>query len=72
MDDTTLLVKVMFWTVLAIMLVILYMLSMVNKTQRHIENMDRNIEKLVRRTLIDEERILNDIEESSSSKKRKK
>ncbi len=72
MYDTDFLVMVMFWTVLAIMLVILYMLSLVNRTQRHIENIDGNIEKMVKRTLLDEERILKDIEEGSPSKKKKK
>lgn len=53
---------IMFWTILAIMLVMLYSLKLVIVTQKHIENMDKNIEKLVKKTLAEEERILKDLE----------
>ena len=53
---------VIFWTILAMMLVIIYSLKQVIVTQRYIENMDRNIEKMARQTLLDEERILDDLE----------
>ena len=39
------------------------------KTQRHIENMDMNIEKLAKKMLADEKKILEDIE--GKKKKRK-
>lgn len=68
--ETDFLVRVMFWTILAIMLVILYMLKQVNLTQRHLESIDKNIEKMVRRTLLDEERILSDIEDPKKKKKK--
>jgi beta-lactam-binding protein with PASTA domain len=58
---------VMFWTILAMMLVLLVALKMVMKTQKHIENINVNIEKLAKKTLKDEERILEDLE-----KKKKK
>jgi len=61
---------VMFWTILAMMLVLLISLKLVMKTQRHIENMDMNIEKLAKSVLADEERILDDIE--GKKKRRKK
>ena len=72
MENADFLVRVMFWTVLAIMLVILYMLSLVNRTQKHIESIDQNIQKMVRQTLLDEERIIRDLEEGIPSKKKKK
>lgn len=53
---------VMFWTILAMMLVLIYALKQVIVTQRYIKNIDVNIERLVKRTLMDEERILDDIE----------
>ncbi len=59
---------VMFWTIIAMMLVLLFTLKQMLMTQRYIENIDVNIEKMVKRTLLDEERILNDIE--GTSKKR--
>lgn len=61
---------VMFWTILAMMLVLIYSLKQVIVTQRYIENIDKNIEKMVKRTLLDEERILEDLE-GNSRKKRK-
>jgi hypothetical protein len=39
-------------------------------TKRHIENIDRNIEKLVKKTLLDEERILEDLEGKKARKKK--
>ncbi len=60
---------VMFWTILAMMLVLIYSLKQVIKTQQYIQNIDGNIEKLVRRTLMDEERILDDIERKKPKKK---
>ena len=60
---------VMFWTILAMMLVLIYALKQVITTQRFIENIDMNIEKLVKRTLMEEERILDDLEHRKSSKK---
>ena len=66
---------VMFWTILAMMMVLIYALKQVITTQRYIQNIDRNIEKMVERTLIDEERILHDLEggrkrKAKTSKKR--
>ena len=61
---------VMFWTILAMMLVLIYSLKQVIMTQRYIENIDKNIEKMVKRTLLEEERILDDLEHRT--KKRKK
>ena len=60
--ETEFLFYVMFWTILAMMLVLIYSLKQVIVTQRYIENIDKNIEKMVGRTLLDEERILDDIE----------
>jgi flagellar biogenesis protein FliO len=68
-SEVSFLFYVMFWTILAMMLVLLYALKQVIVTQRHIENMDRNIEKLVQRTLLDEERIIRDIEEKPKKRK---
>lgn len=68
MTEINFLVRVMFWTILAIMLVILYMLKQVNQTQRHLESIDKNIEKMVKKTLSDEERILEDVENKGHSK----
>ena len=50
---------------------LLFSLKQVIVVQRHIENMDRNIEKMVKRTLLDEERILDDLEGRSKKKSRK-
>ena len=60
---------VMFWTILAMMLVLIYSLKQVIMTQRFIENIDKNIEKMIKRTLLDEERILDDIEHRHKKKK---
>ncbi len=60
--ETTFLFYVMFWTIIAMMLVLLFALKQVIVTQRHIENMDRNLERIAKKTLLDEERILDDIE----------
>lgn len=62
---------VMFWTILAMMLVLIYSLKQVIVTQRYIENIDKNIEKLVRQTLMDEERILDDLEGPKKRKSKK-
>jgi hypothetical protein len=62
---------VMFWTILAMMLVLLYSLKQVIVTQRYIQNIDTNIEKLVRKTLADEERILDDLEHRKAKKSKK-
>ena len=70
--DVDFLFYVMFWTILAMMLVLIYSLKQVIVTQRFIENIDRNIERLVKKTLMEEERILDDLEHRSSSKKKKK
>lgn len=61
---------VMFWTIIAMMLVLLFSLKQVIVVQRHIENMDNNIEKMVKKTLLDEERILDDLEGRSKKKHR--
>lgn len=61
---------VMFWTILAMMLVLIYSLKQVIVTQRYIENIDKNIEKMAKKTLMEEERILSDIEEQQSTSKR--
>lgn len=69
--DVSFLFYVMFWTILAMMLVLIYSLKQVIMTQRHIQNIDRNIERLVEKTLFDEERILDDLE-GKTRKSRKK
>lgn len=61
---------VMFWTILAMMLVLIYSLKQVIVTQRHIQNIDLNIQALVKRTLADEERILEDLEGKKSKRKK--
>lgn len=66
---------VMFWTILAMMLILIYALRQVIVTQRYIQNIDRNIEKMVSQSLKQEQRILEDLEEPSrrtTSKKKKK
>jgi hypothetical protein len=63
---------VMFWTILAMMLVLIYSLKLVISTQRYIQNIDLNIERLVRKTLADEERILDDLEHRTRKKPSKK
>lgn len=60
--EANLLFYVMFWTILAMMLVLIYSLKQVIMTQRYIQNIDKNIEKMVRRTVLDEERIIEDLE----------
>ena len=59
----------MFWTILAMMLVLIYSLKQVIVTQKYIRNIDMNIEKMVKRTLMDEERILDDLEHRKKRKK---
>lgn len=56
------LIYVMFWTILAMMLVLIYSLKQVIVTQRFIRNIDTNIEKMTRKTLLEEEKILKDEE----------
>ena len=63
--NTTFLFFLMFWTIIAMMLVLLFALKQVIVTQKHIENMDRNLEKIARKTILEEERILNDVEHKS-------
>ena len=63
---------VMFWTIIAMMLVLLFALKQVILTQRYIENIDANISKMVKRTLLDEERIINDIEGDHRKSSKKK
>ena len=60
--ETNFLFYVMFWTILAMMLVLIYSLKQVISTQKHIQNMDKNIEKLALKILHDEERIIRDVE----------
>lgn len=60
--EASFLFYVMFWTILAMMLVMIYSLKQVIMTQRYIENIDKNIERMVKRTLLDEERIIEDLE----------
>ena len=60
--EASFLFYVMFWTILAMMLVMIYSLKQVIMTQRYIQNIDKNIERMVKRTLLDEERILEDLE----------
>ncbi len=67
-QSTSFLLYVMFWTILAMMLVLIYSLKQVISTQRYIRSIDTNIEKLVRKTLMDEERILHDIEDNLMKK----
>jgi len=45
-------------------------LKQVIMTQRYIENIDRNIEKMVKRTILDEERIIDDLEHKDKKRKR--
>jgi hypothetical protein len=67
--DVDFFIYVMFWTLLAMMLVLIYSLKQVIVTQRYIQNIDVNIESLVKKTLEDEERILKDIEGKYKRKK---
>ena len=68
--ETNFLFYVMFWTILAMMLVLLYSLKQVISTQSYIKNIDINLEKLVIEVLRDEERILRDIEGNNFVKKK--
>ena len=70
-SDINFLFYVMFWTILAMMLVLLYSLKQVISTQSYIKNIDINLEKLVIEILRDEEKILQDLEGKSRSKVRK-
>ena len=49
--------------------VLIYSLKQVISTQRYIKSIDTNIEKLVRKTLMQEDRILHDIEDNLMKKK---
>jgi len=67
---------VMFWTILAMMMVMIYSLKQVIVTQRYIRNLDMNIEKLVTKTLAEEDeilkaerRIISDVEKKTVKKK---
>ena len=74
--DQNFLFFVMFWTIIAMMLVLIYSLKQIIITQKYMQNIDRNIEKMVKQTLAEEDRILHDLEDiekdiskkSSSSK----
>lgn len=66
--DQYFLFYVMFWTILAMMLVLIYALKQVITTQRHIENIDKNIQKMVEKTIKDEERIIEDLEHPKKRK----
>ncbi len=70
MGEEMFLFYVMFWTIVAMMLVLIYALKQVIVTQKYIENIDKNIEKMVKRTLMDEERILDDLEGRKTKKKK--
>ena len=61
--DQNFLFFVMFWTIIAMMLVLIYSLKQIIVTQRYMQNIDRNIEKMVEKTLMEEERILHDLED---------
>lgn len=61
--DQNFLFFVMFWTIIAMMLVLIYSLKQIIITQKYMQNIDRNIEKMVKQTLVEEERILHDLEE---------
>ena len=52
----------MFWTILAMMLVLLYSLKEVKHTQSVMRSIDINLEKLVIEVLKDEEEIIKDLE----------
>jgi hypothetical protein len=62
----------MFWTILSMMLVLLYSLKQVISTQNYIKNIDINMEKLVIEVLRDEERLIGDIEGVKKNKVKKK
>lgn len=61
--DQNFLFFVMFWTIIAMMLVLIYSLKQIIVTQRYMQNIDRNIERMVEKTLMEEDRILHDLEE---------
>ena len=61
--DQNFLFFVMFWTIIAMMLVLIYSLKQIIVTQRYMQNIDRNIEKMVEKTLMGEDRILHDLED---------
>ena len=61
--DQNFLFFVMFWTIIAMMLVLIYSLKQIIVTQRYMQNIDRNIERMVEKTLMEEDRILHDLED---------
>ena len=65
--DQNFLFFVMFWTIIAMMLVLIYSLKQIIITQKYIQNIDKNIERMVTQTLKDEERILHDLEDIEDS-----
>ena len=69
--DGSFLLYVMFWTILAMMLVLIYSLKQVIMTQKYIRSIDSNIEKLVRKIAADEQRILDDLESPSKLRSNK-
>ena len=70
--ESSFLFYVMFWTILSMMLVLLYSLKQVISTQNYIKNIDINMEKLVIEVLRDEERLIGDIEGVKKNKVKKK
>lgn len=62
----------MFWTILAMMLVLLYSLKEVKHTQSVMRSIDINLEKLVIEVLKDEQEIIKDIEDIEPRVKRVK
>jgi uncharacterized membrane protein len=61
LNNVNFLFFVMFWTILAMMLVMIYSLKLVMRTQRHIESIDVNIAKMVGKVLKEEDQILANI-----------
>ncbi len=70
--DQNFLFFVMFWTIIAMMLVLIYSLKQIIVTQKYMQNIDRNIEKMVQKTLAEEDRILHDLEDIEDSMNKKK
>ena len=62
----------MLLMILAIMFVLLFSLKQVLVTQRHIQNIDRNMERLIEKTLKEEDEILSKISHKRSSKSKRK
>ena len=70
--DQNFLFFVMFWTIIAMMLVLIYSLKQIIVTQRYMQNIDKNIEKMVEKTLLEEDRILHDLEDIEDNLMKKK